>query len=312
MSFITSQKTTNNNKEKGKVQLYKKEEEEQMYSLVIHSFKGGTGKTSFAVNLAQYAVTKGKKVALIDFDLRAPSLHSYFPLQVPAKKMKYFTDYLLGLSSIDDVFFTTDGKKPKWNEPFLISYTSLEFLKQESDLRAKFTSKETKILQKLFKSIQFLEKNKFDLLIVDNMPGITYRSLDALIIATHIIYITRPTKSEIIGLQELANNIYSKLSDDAQLALVINQKENFEGKISTTSQNTGTPMIKDIQEHQKNYEELQNTVKAINKKFAFPILAEIPKIDFLSEKIYLDYFVDDPRLEPLKIALENAYKWIFS
>ena len=42
--------------------------------LAVHSYKGGTGKTLLAVNLASTFAKQGKKVCLFDLDFRAPSL----------------------------------------------------------------------------------------------------------------------------------------------------------------------------------------------------------------------------------------------
>ena len=44
----------------------------------LHLYKGGTGKTLLSVNLAVIFADKVKKVCLLDYDLRAPSLNSTF------------------------------------------------------------------------------------------------------------------------------------------------------------------------------------------------------------------------------------------
>jgi Mrp family chromosome partitioning ATPase len=46
--------------------------------IALHSYKGGTGKTLLSVNLATIFARMGKKVGLLDLDLRAPSIHSFF------------------------------------------------------------------------------------------------------------------------------------------------------------------------------------------------------------------------------------------
>ena len=46
--------------------------------IAFHSYKGGTGKTTIAANLASLLAKKGYRVFLLDLDVYAPSLHSYF------------------------------------------------------------------------------------------------------------------------------------------------------------------------------------------------------------------------------------------
>ena len=46
--------------------------------VAFHSYKGGTGKTLFSINLATTYANRGKKICLFDLDFRAPSLHAAF------------------------------------------------------------------------------------------------------------------------------------------------------------------------------------------------------------------------------------------
>jgi chromosome partitioning protein len=47
-------------------------------TFAFHSYKGGTGKTTLITNVAALYAKKGFNVGLLDFDLYAPSLASYF------------------------------------------------------------------------------------------------------------------------------------------------------------------------------------------------------------------------------------------
>ena len=59
--------------------------------IAVHSYKGGTGKTSMSVNLAATFAKKGKKVCVFDLDFRAPSLFAI--LKTPNAEF-WFNDYL--------------------------------------------------------------------------------------------------------------------------------------------------------------------------------------------------------------------------
>lgn len=50
-------------------------------SIAFHSYKGGTGKTTISANFAASLAKKGYRVCLLDLDVYAPSLHSYFDIE---------------------------------------------------------------------------------------------------------------------------------------------------------------------------------------------------------------------------------------
>ncbi|MHA1304456.1 MAG: AAA family ATPase, partial [Candidatus Heimdallarchaeaceae archaeon] len=63
-----------------------------MKTISIHSYRGGTGKTTFLLNIAGVLVDNGYSVLAVDFDLRAPSFQSYFNFE----GHNYISDYLIG------------------------------------------------------------------------------------------------------------------------------------------------------------------------------------------------------------------------
>jgi tetratricopeptide (TPR) repeat protein len=54
-----------------------------MFTVTFYSYKGGVGRTLALANVAQRLSRKGKSVFMIDFDLEAPGLASFFPLDDP-------------------------------------------------------------------------------------------------------------------------------------------------------------------------------------------------------------------------------------
>jgi len=69
------------------------------YSIAFHSYKGGTGKTTIASNLSAFLAKKGYIVCLLDLDIYAPSLQTYFEIT----PKKWINDYLYGDAKFDDI-----------------------------------------------------------------------------------------------------------------------------------------------------------------------------------------------------------------
>jgi MinD-like ATPase involved in chromosome partitioning or flagellar assembly len=53
--------------------------------IAFHSYKGGTGKTTIGANFAALLAKKGYRVFLLDLDVYAPSLQTYFNEKKPKK-----------------------------------------------------------------------------------------------------------------------------------------------------------------------------------------------------------------------------------
>ncbi|HKM59938.1 MAG TPA: P-loop NTPase, partial [Candidatus Bathyarchaeia archaeon] len=75
--------------------------------IAFHSYKGGTGKTSIALNVAYELSKKGKSGCLIELDFRAPSLPFVIGI---AKPNNWMNDYLNGVCGIDKVLIDLSEK----------------------------------------------------------------------------------------------------------------------------------------------------------------------------------------------------------
>jgi len=70
--------------------------------IAIHSYRGGTGKSTTTANLAVMLALYGKKVATIDLDLTSPGLHVIY--QVSQTMMKTtLNDYVFGRVALEDI-----------------------------------------------------------------------------------------------------------------------------------------------------------------------------------------------------------------
>lgn len=54
-----------------------------MFTVTFYSYKGGVGRTMALANVAERLSSMGKSVLMLDFDLEAPGLSSFFPSEDP-------------------------------------------------------------------------------------------------------------------------------------------------------------------------------------------------------------------------------------
>lgn len=79
--------------------------DKKLRTIVVTSSEAGEGKSTVSSNLAYVLSQSGKKVILIDCDLRKPSLHRVFE----KSNDKGLTDYLIGKYSLDNVIKQIDN-----------------------------------------------------------------------------------------------------------------------------------------------------------------------------------------------------------
>src|SRR2546426_1115585 len=64
-------------------------------SIAVHSFKGGTGKSTITSNVAVSLAIRGWRVGVMDMDLEGPGLHVIFNID-PADVQATLNDVLMG------------------------------------------------------------------------------------------------------------------------------------------------------------------------------------------------------------------------
>ncbi|MFX0016346.1 MAG: ParA family protein [Promethearchaeota archaeon] len=246
-----------------------------METIAFHSYRGGVGKTLLSVNTAVKLATLEKKVCLVDFDLRAPSLQSYLPskylIEEPGKKT--LTEFLVGNVEPKDVVFSTNI--PNFNCVF----SGIEIL-QQSKVRSKLTQHgEGRILAKLFEFIRYCNSQNYEFLIIDCMPGVTFRSLDALIVSDKIMIVTRPVRSEVEGLNLLVSECYSKL-EGVEFFAIMNQIEHREDIAFE-------PNHMDVKVAEENVQLIWDTLRNNSKSLTIRPIYSFRRIPFVTERIYV-------------------------
>ena len=131
--------------------------------LLVTSSGPKEGKSTTAANLAIAMAQVGKKVLLVDADLRRPVIHSIFGL----KKDEGMTNHLMGLIDFKDML------KPTFLDNLFLA-TSGALPPNPSELLA--SKKMEELLQKF--------RNEFDIVVIDSPPVIAVT--DAVILSTKV------------------------------------------------------------------------------------------------------------------------------
>jgi len=188
-------------------------------TISIHSYKGGTGKTTISANLAYAFAKKGINVCIIDLDFKAPSLHTIFNIPAHHKHVEFVNDVLNQTCEIGDIIhdishrFATEGK------------LYVGFSNPQSNALVQMAAKGKKwqalALKQLLNCRKHLYEMGVELILLDTTPGVEYSSINAIAAANYTIIVLKPDRTGIEGSTEIIRNVYKELNMDG--GLIINQ-----------------------------------------------------------------------------------------
>ena len=189
--------------------------------IALHSYKGGTGKSTISSNLSASLAKKGLTAVLLDVDVYAPSLQDYFQWQ-PKKSIN---DYLFENANIDEVihdlspvlnkFRSNDGEQSDSSKgKLLVAFSSTskdEIYKLDGAVRQE--GSKIQLLRKfLMLREEIVSKYNADFVIIDTSPGIRYWSINSLAIADTILLSLKLDGIDLKGTRLLAKEIYDSLT----------------------------------------------------------------------------------------------------
>ncbi len=172
--------------------------------VAIHSYKGGTGKTLLSINLAALYANRGKSVALLDLDFRAPSLQAIFKVH---NTEYWINDYLNGVCEIKKVLVDLSQMHTKRGR-FLVGLAnpSTEAIRE---MTAKDRKWEMKALGRLLSlKTSLLNDMGLDYVIFDTSPGLQYSSINAIVSADVVLVVSGTDISDIKGTQRMIDELY--------------------------------------------------------------------------------------------------------
>jgi septum site-determining protein MinD len=173
-------------------------------SIAVHSFKGGTGKSTITSNLAVSLALRGWRVGVMDMDLEGPGLHVIFNID-PAQVQATLNDVLMGNANPGQAVIRLKDKLGLKTGELYFTPASTNVAAMLRTLRTGFEivsfMKALESLQKLF---------ELDYLFIDTHPGIENDTLLATGACDHLIIVSRIDQQDIFGtnvMVELARSL---------------------------------------------------------------------------------------------------------
>ena len=177
-------------------------------AISVHSYKGGTGKTSVASNLSIYLGQLGKRVLLVDMDFRAPSIQALFGID-DEKVGAYVNDYLFDKCDIKQITIHPPNIDLPLDviladsSPQSIDLITLKLLAEQWQMSA---------LMKVSKlKGTALDELKYDYVIFDTSPGVAHSSVNAMVSSDKLLLLTRMDTPDLVGTEKLIKGFYRQL-----------------------------------------------------------------------------------------------------
>lgn len=159
----------------------------------IHSFRGGTGKSNTAANVAAVLASQGQRVGVIDTDIQSPGIHVLFGLRGD-ELVTSLNDFLWHGREIEEVAQDVT--------PAAGSVSGKIFLIPSSTKPDEITRvlREGYDAQRLTRGLRrLLDALRLDTLLIDTHPGLNEETLLSLVISHALVVIMRPDQQDYEG-----------------------------------------------------------------------------------------------------------------
>ena len=190
-----------------------------MRVITVHSFKGGTGKTTFAANIATILTLNGYNTVLLDLDFSGPSLYYLvnYPQENPPNA--WVNDFLEDRCAQKDFL---NEYQQIFNLPakLLIGLSNPE-PSAITDVLSKGRRWQMNALTKLMRLRDNLEKDRFNFIVIDTSPGLRYESINAILLSDLTFILLNVDNFDIHGTQYMIQGIYDNL--DKIMHIVLNK-----------------------------------------------------------------------------------------
>ena len=182
----------------------------------IHSYRGGTGKSNTAANIATLLAAEGRRVGVIDTDIQSPGIHILFGLD-ETQMHHSLNDYLWGTCPIKE---TAHDVTPRLGgditgQVFLVPSS----MKAGDIARVLREGYDVGVLRDGFHEL--IDALKLDVLMIDTHPGLNEETLLSIAISDALAIILRPDQQDYQG-TSVTVEVARKL-DVPRLVLIVNK-----------------------------------------------------------------------------------------
>jgi MinD-like ATPase involved in chromosome partitioning or flagellar assembly len=226
-------------------------------TLAFHSYKGGTGKTTLVSNLAAAYAQKGMKICLLDFDLYAPSLMTYF-----CKEPEFFINNLLsGEVQISDILVDLSSELDLDGKLFVGFSSAKKEDVHEIEIHHEMKWQLTALRRFLAAKRELFQNYNMDYIILDTSPGIRYWSINAIAASDLLFLVMKTSDMDIEGTRKMIIDTYNSLTKFGSKKFIVFNK---------------TAAASPIEKLQMTNEEDILWTKNIEKKLDTAVIGSIP------------------------------------
>ncbi|TFG05512.1 hypothetical protein EU538_11310 [Candidatus Thorarchaeota archaeon] len=183
-----------------------------MKCFTVHSYKGGTGKTTLAANMAVILAQRGLDVGILDLDFQAPSLHTLFGV---TPQTTYINEFLVEKKTHREVL-TELGKTLGLKGRLAVGFSdpNVEAIRTQLARDRKW---HMQALSQLLNLKQHLEKDSLDYLVLDSAPGVHYSSVNAIVLADFTVIVAKIDNFDFDGTLNILDGLYAPLNKKTYL-----------------------------------------------------------------------------------------------
>jgi MinD-like ATPase involved in chromosome partitioning or flagellar assembly len=160
----------------------------------IHSFRGGTGKSNTAANIAALLASQGLKVGVVDSDIQSPGIHILFGIR--GEDIKHsLNDYLWGNCRIEETAHdVTSNLGTNVSGQVLLIPSSMD---TGNIARVLHEGYDVGVMSQGLRELN--EKLGLDVLLIDTHPGLNEETLLSIALSDVLVIILRPDEQDYEG-----------------------------------------------------------------------------------------------------------------